>query len=57
MRKIDCRRQMLETVWALNGTYTDPVSRADGREALIQRIARCRRQVGAARWASTTHRI
>jgi hypothetical protein len=35
---VDRRRQMLERVWALEGTYTDPVSHVEGREALIQRI-------------------
>jgi hypothetical protein len=35
---IEKRRMMLERVWTSNGTYTDPVSHVEGREALIERI-------------------
>src|SRR5262245_14025537 len=33
------RRQMLQRVWADEGTYTDPVSDVAGREALVARIS------------------
>ncbi len=32
------RRQMLQRVWADEGSYTDPVSDVAGREALVSRI-------------------
>jgi hypothetical protein len=35
---IDDRRAMLNRVWTDDGTYTDPVSHVEGREALIKRI-------------------
>jgi hypothetical protein len=35
---IEKRRMMLERVWNSDGTYTDPVSHVEGREALISRI-------------------
>jgi hypothetical protein len=33
------RRQLLQRVWADDGTYTDPVTHVAGREALLQRIS------------------
>jgi hypothetical protein len=35
---IDKRRQLLERVWVEEGTYTDPVSHVEGRDALVNRI-------------------
>lgn len=35
----DTRRKLLETVWAEDGVYTDPMSHAPGRAALDQVIA------------------
>lgn len=35
---IDKRRQLLERVWVEDGTYTDPVSHVEGRDALLNRI-------------------
>jgi SnoaL-like domain len=37
---VDRRRQMLERVWAPDGTYTDPNGHSESREALIDRITR-----------------
>jgi hypothetical protein len=34
------RRELLEKAWASNGTYTDPQSHVEGREALIEHIGR-----------------
>ena len=33
------RRRLLEVAWHENGVYSDPVGRAEGREALISHIA------------------
>jgi hypothetical protein len=35
---VDRRRAMLERAWATEGTYTDPVSHVEGRDALSKRI-------------------
>jgi hypothetical protein len=35
---IEQRRKLLETVWAPEGTYTDPLSHVEGREALVELI-------------------
>ena len=35
---IDKRRQLLERIWTEGGTYTDPVSHVEGRDALVNRI-------------------
>jgi SnoaL-like protein len=35
---LDRRREMLERVWTPGGTYTDPVSHVEGRDALVKRI-------------------
>ena len=32
------RRELLEKVWASEGTYTDPLSHVEGREALVELI-------------------
>lgn len=34
------RRELLEKVWASGGTYTDPQSHVEGREALVEHIGR-----------------
>src|SRR5262245_9290550 len=34
------RRELLEKVWASEGTYTDPQSHVEGREALVEHIGR-----------------
>ena len=34
------RRELLEKVWASDGTYTDPQSFVEGREALVEHIGR-----------------
>jgi hypothetical protein len=34
------RRELLEKVWASEGTYTDPQSNVEGREALVEHIGR-----------------
>jgi len=36
---VDRRRELLGKVWAPEGTYTDPLSHAEGREALVELIA------------------
>ena len=33
------RRRLLDVAWHENGVYSDPVDRAEGREALISHIA------------------
>ncbi len=37
---LERRRQMIERVWAPEGTYTDPNGHSEGREALSQRMTR-----------------
>jgi SnoaL-like protein len=37
-KDIDKRRQLLERVWVEDGTYTDPVSHVEGRDALVNRV-------------------
>ena len=34
------RRELLEKVWGSEGTYTDPQSHVEGREALVEHIGR-----------------
>jgi len=43
------RRELLEKVWASEGTYTDPQSYVEGREALVEHIGRFLKNSAGAR--------
>jgi len=49
------RREMLEKVWAPQGTYTDPQSNATGRDGLSEVIGRFLQQSPGARIVPTSH--
>ena len=48
------RRGLLERCWAAAGTYTDPMSHVDGRDALAAHIAQFQQQMPGARIARTS---
>jgi hypothetical protein len=45
------RKELLDKAWADDGTYTDPMSHAEGREALIALISQFQSQMPGARIA------
>jgi hypothetical protein len=49
------RRQLLERIWAEDGTYTDPVSHVAGREALVTRISAHLQKYPGSRIVPSTH--
>lgn len=48
------RRELLEKAWAEDGRYTDPMSDAPGREALVALIAQFQRQMPGASITATS---
>jgi SnoaL-like domain len=52
---LERRRQMLERVWVPEGTYTDPSSHVEGREALIQRITAFLQKFASAQVVPSSH--
>ena len=49
------RRELLEKVWASGGTYTDPQSHVEGREALVEHIGRFLKNSPGARIIQSSH--
>jgi hypothetical protein len=49
------RRDLLEKVWASGGTYTDPQSHVEGREALVEHIGRFLKNSPGARIIQSSH--
>lgn len=49
------RRELLEKVWASEGTYTDPQSHVEGREALVEHIGRFLKNSPGARIIQSSH--
>jgi SnoaL-like protein len=48
------RRELLEKAWAADGTYTDPQSHVEGREALAEHIGRFLKNSPGARILQTS---
>ncbi len=48
------RRQLLEKAWADDGRYTDPMSDAPGRDALVTLISQFQQQMPGASLAATS---
>lgn len=48
---IEKRRQLLSRAWADDGVYCDPMSLAEGREALLELISQFQEQMPSARIA------
>jgi len=51
---LDRRRKLLEKVWTPEGTYTDPQTHAEGREALLAHISGFLRKLPGARIVPTS---
>jgi hypothetical protein len=49
------RRELLEKVWASDGTYTDPQSHVEGREALFEHIGGFLKSSPGARIIQSSH--
>lgn len=49
------RRDLLEKVWSPAGTYTDPQSHVEGREALVEHIGRFLKNSPGARIIQSSH--
>lgn len=49
------RRELLEKAWASEGTYTDPRSHVEGREALVEHIGGFLKQSAGARIIQSSH--
>ena len=49
------RRELLEKVWASGGTYTDPQSHVEGREALVEHIGKFLKNSPGARIIQSSH--
>lgn len=48
------RQQLLDRVWAEDGTYTDPTAHVDGRKELVEHIGRFFEQVPRVQLAPTS---
>ena len=49
------RRVLLEKVWSPGGTYTDPQSHVEGREALVELIGKFLQRSSGARIMTSSH--
>lgn len=49
------RLELLEKVWATNGTYTDPTSHVEGRKALADHIGGFMQRTPGAKIIATSH--
>ena len=49
------RRELLEKAWASEGTYTDPQSHVEGREALVEHIGKFLKNTPGARIIQSSH--
>jgi len=49
------RRELLEKVWAAEGTYTDPQSHVEGRNALVEHIGKFLKNSPGARIIPSSH--
>jgi len=49
------RRELLEKAWASEGTYTDPGSHVEGREALVEHIGKFLKNTPGARIIQSSH--
>jgi hypothetical protein len=52
---IERRRQLLTRVWATEGTYTDPSSHVEGREALVNHMSGLHQRSPGNRIVPTSH--